>query len=76
MQNIKILAVDQNLRRGAADADGYATVTLMVTPEQALEVSFIEQYHALRLILRSNLDEEEAVIEDILLDTILGIEED
>lgn len=76
MQNIKILAVDQTLRRGAADPDGYATVTLMVTPEQALEVSFIEQYHSMRLILRSNLDEEEVIIEDIVLDTILGIEEE
>lgn len=76
MQNIKILAVDQTLRRGAADVDGYVTVTLMVTPEQALDVSFMEQFYAVRLVLRSNLDEEEVIIEDVLLDTILGIEED
>lgn len=72
IQNVQILAVDANLRKGAADLDGYVTVTLHVTPEQALELGFTQQYWSLSLILRSSVDEEILPVEDVILDTILG----
>lgn len=71
LQNVQVLAVDTNIRKGAADVDGYVSVTLHVTPEQAMDLSFTEQYAALRLILRSSVDEEILPVEDVILDTIL-----
>ena len=73
LQNVQILAVDTNLRKGAADVDGYATVTLHVTPQQALDVAFTENYWNLRLILRSSIDEEIVEVEDVILDTLVEL---
>ena len=42
------------------------------TPEQALELSFVEKYHSLRLILRSSVDEEVVEVGEIVLDSIIG----
>lgn len=61
LQDIDVLAVGAVLSRGGVDADtGYATVTLMVTPDQAVTLSFTEYTSNLRLILRSPLDTEQA----------------
>ena len=70
MQNVQVLAVDTNIRNGAVDVDGYGTVTLELDPAQAVEISFTEQYCALRLILRSSVDDAVVAEEEIILDTI------
>ena len=72
MQNITVLAVGNTLNKGSAAPEGYGTVTLMVTPEQALDLSFVEQYHALRLIMRSSVDEDVVEVGEIVLDSIVG----
>ena len=72
MQNITVLAVGNTLNKGSAAPEGYATVTLSVTPEQALDLSFVEHYLALRLILRSSVDEEVVEVGEIVLDSIIG----
>ena len=74
LQNVKVLAVDSTIQSGMADLDGYVTVTLEVQPEQALEVSFMEQNWALRLILRSSIDEEVVEMEEVILDSIIAAE--
>ena len=73
LQNVQILAVDTTLRKGAADADGYATVTLHVTPQQAMDIAFTENYWSLRLILRSSIDEEIVEVADVNLDVLLDL---
>ena len=73
LQNVQILAVDTNLHKGAADVDGYATVTLHVTPQQAMDIAFTENYWSLRLILRSSIDEEIVEVADVNLDVLLDL---
>jgi len=70
LQNVQVLAVDNIVRKGAADPEGYTSVTLQLTPEQAVELSFTEQYWSLRLILRSSVDEDIVAAEEIILDDI------
>lgn len=72
MQDIEVLAVDEIISKGSAAPEGYVTVTLMVTPEQALDLSFVEQYCSLRLILRSSVDEDVVEVGEIVLDSIVG----
>lgn len=72
MQNITVLAVGNTLNKGSAAPEGYATVTLSVTPEQALDLSFVDHYLALRLVLRSSVDDEVVEIGEIVLDSIVG----
>ena len=55
-QNVSILAVGTTMgKNGMAE---YATVTLEVTPEDALNISAVSGWGNLRLLLRSPLDEE------------------
>ena len=70
LQNVTVLAVDNTIRKGASDEDGYVTVTLEVTPQQAVEVSYFEQNWALRLVLRSSVDEQVIEAEEVILDSI------
>ena len=70
MQDIQVLAIDSTIRKGASNPEGYSTVTLMVTPEQAVEISFAEQYHALRLILRSSVDDAVVSKNEVNLNTV------
>lgn len=69
LQDIEVLAVDAVLSKEGA-AEGYSAVTLMVTPEQAVELSFAESTSSLRLILRSSLDEKTSPEQEITLNTI------
>lgn len=55
LQDVPVLAVGSVLSRdGSAE---YATITLQVTPEDAVKISFAEYTASIRLILRSPLDE-------------------
>lgn len=70
LQNIKVLAVDQIMAQSGAVS--YTTLTLEVTPEQALELSFSEYTGLLRAILRSPMDTEEQTVPNINLDGIMA----
>lgn len=76
VQNIKILAVDNVLEQagiaGADGAPGYTTITMEVTPTQAMEISLAVYSGTLRAILRSPLDEEPVIIKSITLDNVLN----
>ena len=56
MENITVLAVD-NVMSTSGKADGYSTITLMVTPEQANRIDWAEHEGTLRAALRTPLDE-------------------
>lgn len=61
-ENIKVLAVDDVLSQegkavNAETGTSYTTVTLQVTPAQAMEISMSEYKGQMRLIMRSPLDE-------------------
>lgn len=56
MENIAVLAVDSVMSTNGK-ADGYATLTLMVTPEQANRIDWAEHEGTLRAALRTPLDE-------------------
>ena len=56
VENITVLAVD-NVMSTKGKADGYGTLTLMVTPEQANKIDWAEQQGTLRAALRTPLDE-------------------
>lgn len=59
MQNIKVLAVGDTLEEHGAQEDvAYTTVTLSVTPEQAVKLNLAEASGEIRLILRSPLNTE------------------
>ena len=72
MQDIEVLAVDTLTRKGAAAIDGYGTVTLSVTPEQALEICFVEQNCGLRLVMRSSVDDEIVTVADVDMESLVG----
>lgn len=68
VQNVKLLAVGVELRKEGAEE--YTTVTLQVTPEQALRIDYAEREGAmLRLILRSPLDNEPVIPHRMDIDT-------
>ncbi len=68
LQQTLVLAVDQVMLESGAEA--YTTLTLEVTPEQAVTLSLTETNGLLRAILRSPLDTETVASEGI---TILDI---
>ena len=71
IQNIKVLAVDKAMNKeGKKDGENYTTITLEVTPDQALKVSFSENSGMLRAILRSPLDEGVAAVPSVMLDDV------
>lgn len=57
-ENITVLAVDNVLSAEGKPGASYATLTLQVTPEQALELSVLDYELEFRATLRSPLDEE------------------
>ncbi|MBR0600010.1 Flp pilus assembly protein CpaB [Sinanaerobacter chloroacetimidivorans] len=74
-ENIKILAVDNVLSaQGKANGEGsaYVTITLEVTPKQAMEISLAVYKGQLRAVLRSPLDEETTGLPNITLDNIMA----
>lgn len=74
-ENIKILSVDNVLSaQGKANGEGsaYVTITLEVTPKQAMEISLAVYKGQLRAVLRSPLDEETTGLPNITLDNIMA----
>ncbi|HET9868973.1 MAG TPA: Flp pilus assembly protein CpaB [bacterium] len=60
LQDIQVLAVGSTTGTGGGPAapNAYDTVTLSLTPEQAELVSFLQERHALRLVLRPAGDDD------------------
>lgn len=74
-ENITVLAVDNVLSQDGKipneDGVAYTSVTLQVTPIQAMEISLSEYKGQLRLILRSPLDDGITSLPSILYDDII-----
>ena len=68
LEKLEVLAVDSVLSRDGSTE--YASLTLQVTPEQAVEISLAESNGSLRILLRSSLDDSEAGNLTIELDSI------
>lgn len=70
LQQTLVLAVDQVMQKSGADA--YTTLTLEVTPEQAVALSLSETSGLLRVILRSPLDTETINVDNITILDLTG----
>ncbi len=75
-EDITILSVDSVLSEGGKEQpeDGkavYSTITLQVTPEQAMKLSLSEYKGHLRAILRSPLDEKKTNLPSVTLDSVM-----
>lgn len=74
-ENITVLAVDNVMSKEgkAPNEEGiaYTTVTLQVSPKQALDINMAEAKGALRLILRSPLDQDLSGLKSITFDNII-----
>ena len=75
IQNILGLAVDDIINKEKPE-EGYSTVTLMVTPDDAELISYAEFNAGLRLILRSPMDTEIVDTEEINYDTVRSVVEE
>jgi len=72
LQNIKILAVGLQLNQNVPEEEtGYKTVTLSVTPEQAVRLNLAIATGQVRLILRSPLNDEIIEMEIITVDDLI-----
>ena len=66
LQNITVLAVDQVLTKdGVAQGKTYKTVTLDVTPNQAVQLSYYVSTGTIRMILRSPLDQNQVSVPNV-----------
>lgn len=78
-ENITILAVDSIMAKSGKNTgkDGlavpYATITLQVTPQDAMRISMTEAKGSLRALLRSPLDNTITKTPSIKLDSIAGM---
>ena len=70
-QNILILAV--GTATGKTGADEYTTVTLEVTPQDAMYIDAVDVWGTLRLLLRSPLDDETAPLGLVDPNTIYAV---
>jgi pilus assembly protein CpaB len=77
-ENITILAVDNNRSSNSVIGDGsivsYSTLTLEVTPAQAMEISSAARNGALRVILRSPLDSAILNYKSISISNVLNLQ--
>ncbi len=73
LQKVKVLAVDGNMTAAAkaATEENYSSLTLQVTPQQAMEVSMTEYNGQLRAVLRSPLDEGTTSLPPLTVDKII-----
>lgn len=74
LQDVKVLALDKNFLSDyntARNMETYTSVTLEVTPEQALMINLAEEYHNVRLILRGQTDHEIMEIEGITMQDLM-----
>lgn len=67
LQGITVLATDQNMtgKTVSGGTAAYKTLTLQVTPEQAVKLCYIEDNASLRAILRSPLDHAQTTVPPI-----------
>lgn len=75
-ENVTILSLDSVLSKEGKETTGeetfpYSTITLQVTPQQAMELSMSEYKGHLRAILRSPLDEKKTNLPSITLDSVM-----
>lgn len=74
LEDITVLAVDQSLTEQDAvssDSGTYLTITLQVTPKQAMELSMAQSEGQLRAILRSPLDDQKTGLPSVRLEDIM-----
>jgi pilus assembly protein CpaB len=72
LQNIQVLAIDSVLsENGKSDKAAYKTLTLELTPRQAMELSEAQLEGQLRAILRSAIDSEESEQPSVRLSEIM-----
>ena len=77
VQDVEVLAVDATMSRRDADISdekgevSYGRVTLLVTPAQAVTLSFGDAAGSLRLILRSQLDDKLVDVPAVTSDEML-----
>lgn len=73
LENVKVLAVDGNKteQEKSASETAYTSITLQVTPLQAMETSMSEFKGELRAILRSPLDEGTTSLPALTIDKIV-----
>lgn len=67
--NVPVLAVD-NVMSSRGKSEGYAAVTVMVTPEEANAIDFASNEGMLRVVLRTPLDEQKANANKITSDEV------
>jgi pilus assembly protein CpaB len=75
LQNIRVFAVDQTVQRSTDGADERTiakTVSLMLTPKQASELTLAEQVGEISLIPRNPDDEEVADWDEIKIEDLLA----
>lgn len=71
VQDVPVLAVDNVMDKGKQTADQtYTTLTLSVSPEEAVELSYAAQAGTLRAILRSPLDKDTVGTDSVTSETI------
>lgn len=73
LENVKVLAVDSHMTEvdKAAAEGAYVSLTLEVTPLEAMEVSMTEYKGSLRAILRSPLDEGTTALPTLTVDKVI-----
>jgi pilus assembly protein CpaB len=73
LQNIKVLATGKTIVPGgeASDAKTVDTITLSVTPEQALKLNFATSEGKIRLVLRSPIDSDEPDVSVVDINAVL-----
>lgn len=73
LENVRVLAVDDKMTEQdkAASEEAYVTLTLEVTPLEAMEVSMTEYKSSLRAILRSPLDEGTTSLPALTVDKVI-----
>lgn len=73
LENVKVLAVDNLItEQEKKDSENvYVSLTLEVTPLQAMEVSMTEYKGSLRAILRSPLDEDTTALPPLIIDKVI-----
>lgn len=73
LENVKVLSVDDNMTKQDKEASekAYISLTLEVTPLQAMEVSMTEYKGSLRAILRSPLDEGTTALPALTVDKVI-----
>ncbi len=72
-ENVKVLAVDNSMTDKDKDSkeNPYVTLTLEVTPSQAMEISMTESKGQLRAIMRSPLDDKKTALPPLTVDKVI-----